>query len=61
VSFLPDPGHDEDVVVLAEREQEDEEQEREQEGDAALPGEVDVDDGGQAEGGEVESTTLTIT
>ena len=32
--LLPDPGHDEDVVVLAQRQQEDEHEERQDEGHA---------------------------
>ena len=53
VGFLPDPGHDQDVVVLAEGEQEDEHQKRQDEDQPVLPTQVDDHQRGRAQRGQV--------
>src|SRR5712692_4509073 len=51
--FLADPGHHQDVVILAKREQEDEHQERQEEHQPALAADVDEQQHRKAERGEV--------
>src|SRR6266496_6631083 len=51
--FLPDPGHDEDVVVLAEGQQEHEHEERDEVIEPAGTGRVLEEQHGQAERGQV--------
>jgi hypothetical protein len=53
VGFLPDPRHDQDVVVLAQRQQEREKQERQDERQPRLPGGLDEHEHGQPQRREV--------
>jgi hypothetical protein len=53
LGLFPDPRHDQDVVVLAERQQEHKQQERQDERQPRLPGGLDEDQHGQPEGREV--------
>ena len=53
MSLLADPAHDQDVVVLTERHRENEQEQRQHEDQPVVTGQVDENDHGEAEGGQV--------